>query len=64
MIFRSKAFTGASAGGMCAAISAIQLQDNFEHIADTSLIGTTNRFYESWVNRIDMSELLKIGIPE
>ena len=54
-----EAFTGASAGGMCAAISAILLQDEFEHISDTSKQGTTNRFYESWVNRIDMCELLK-----
>src|ERR1700677_1329943 len=29
-------FSGASAGGMCAAISAILLQDDFEHISDTS----------------------------
>jgi hypothetical protein len=52
-------FTGASAGGMCAAISAILLQDDFEHISDTSKTGTSNRFYESWVNMIDMQELLK-----
>jgi predicted acylesterase/phospholipase RssA len=51
-------FTGASAGGMCAAISAILLQDNFEHISDTSKTGTTNRFYESWVNKIDIQPLL------
>jgi predicted acylesterase/phospholipase RssA len=56
-----EAFTGASAGGMCAAISAILLQDQFEHIADTSQTNTSNRFYESWVNRIDISELLKTG---
>ena len=54
-----EASTGASAGGMCAAISAVLLQDNFEHITDTSRVETTNRFYESWVNRIDLSELLK-----
>ena len=51
-------FSGASAGGMCAAISAILLQDNFEHISDTSKTGTTNRFYESWVNTIDIVPLL------
>jgi len=51
-------FTGASAGGMCAAISAILLQDDFEHISDTSKTGTTNRFYESWVNKIDIEPLL------
>ena len=38
-----EAFTGASAGGMCAAISAILLQDNFQHVPDTSRAGTTNR---------------------
>jgi hypothetical protein len=54
-----EAFSGASAGGMCAAISAMLLQHEFEHISDTSKTNTTNRFYESWVNRIDICELLK-----
>jgi predicted acylesterase/phospholipase RssA len=40
-------FSGASAGGMCAAISAILLQDEFEHVSDTSKTKTSNRFYES-----------------
>jgi predicted acylesterase/phospholipase RssA len=35
-------FTGASAGGMCAAISALMLQQEFEHIHDTSVTGTTS----------------------
>jgi hypothetical protein len=52
-------FSGASAGGMCAAIAALQVQENFEHIHDTSRQGTTNRFYESWVNKIDIRELLQ-----
>jgi predicted acylesterase/phospholipase RssA len=52
-------FSGASAGGMCAAISAVQVQKDFDHIRDTSLTGTNNRFYESWVNRIDIRELLQ-----
>jgi hypothetical protein len=52
-------FSGASAGGMCAAISAVLLQDEFEHISDTSKTKTTNRFYESWVDMIDIRELLK-----
>jgi hypothetical protein len=52
-------FSGASAGGMCAAISAVMLQENFEHIHDTTKYGTTNRFYESWVNMIDINELLQ-----
>jgi predicted acylesterase/phospholipase RssA len=49
---------GASAGGMCAAISAVMLQEDFEHIHDTTKCGTNNRFYESWVNKIDIRELL------
>jgi hypothetical protein len=52
-------FSGASAGGMCAAISAVMLQENFEHIHDTRKYGTTNRLYESWVNKIDINELLQ-----
>jgi Patatin-like phospholipase len=52
-------FSGASAGGMCAAISALLLQEDFEHIHDTSKRGTNNRFYESWVNQIDITGLLK-----
>src|ERR1700679_956103 len=52
-------FTGASAGGMCAAISAISLQQDFEHIQDAGKAGTNNRLFESWVNRIDIQELLK-----
>jgi len=51
--------SGASAGGMCAAISAVMLQEGFDHIHDTSRRNTNNRFYESWVNRIDIKELLK-----
>jgi hypothetical protein len=52
-------FTGASAGGMCAAISAILLQQDFEHIHDAGKSGTNNRLFESWVNRIDIQKLLK-----
>lgn len=57
---RIEAFSGASAGGMCAAISAMLLQDEFEHISDVSKVDTRNRLYESWVNRIDIAELLRI----
>jgi hypothetical protein len=52
-------FSGASAGGMCAAISAILLQDQFDHVSDISKTGTSNRFYESWVNMIDIQPLLQ-----
>jgi predicted acylesterase/phospholipase RssA len=51
--------SGASAGGMCAAIAGTQIQESFDHITDTSQTGTNNRFYESWVNKIDIRELLK-----
>ncbi|WP_446745648.1 patatin-like phospholipase family protein [Silvibacterium acidisoli] len=56
------AFSGASAGGMCAAIAAVMVQGSFQHIrnpADASVQGTTNRFYESWVNKIDIEPLLR-----
>lgn len=51
--------SGASAGGMCAAISASMLQEEFEHIHDPTKAGTTNKLYEAWVNKIDIRELLK-----
>ncbi len=51
--------TGASAGGMCAAISSLMLQEDFEHIHDVGKSNTSNRLYESWVNKIDIRELLK-----
>jgi hypothetical protein len=55
-------FSGASAGGMCAAIAAVMLQGSFEHIRDAasaSLQATTNKFFESWVNKIDIEGLLR-----
>lgn len=57
-------FSGASAGGMCAAIASVMVQGEFEHIHDASPDrvadqGRPNRFYESWVNKIDIRELLK-----
>lgn len=52
-------FSGASAGGMCAAISSVMLHQNFDHIEDTTRQGTSNIFYESWVNKIDISQLLR-----
>jgi hypothetical protein len=54
-------FSGASAGGMCAAISAVMVQTAFEHIHDPAAQPaqpTTNKFYESWVNKIDIEPLL------
>lgn len=55
------AFSGASAGGMCAAIASVMVQGSFQHIrnpADATVQGTNNRFYESWVNKIDIEPLL------
>jgi hypothetical protein len=53
-------FSGASAGGLCAALSAVLLQDDFEHVSDATKQGTSNRFYESWVNKTDIRELLTV----
>ncbi|MBV8630848.1 MAG: hypothetical protein JOZ83_07995 [Silvibacterium sp.] len=47
---------------MCAAIASVMLQGTFEHIRtpeDPSVVNTTNRFYESWVNKIDIQWLLE-----
>lgn len=51
-------FSGASAGGMCAAIASVMVQGDFQHITDPEAKGTDNRFYEAWVNQIDISKLL------
>jgi len=59
---RIDVFSGASAGGMCAAISAVMLQGPFEHIhnpEDPTVKDTTNKFYECWVNKIDIEWLLQ-----
>ncbi len=53
------AFTGASAGGMCAAIAAVMVQGDFAHIKSGDETGTNNTFYEGWVNQIDIREFLK-----
>lgn len=52
-------FTGASAGGMCAAIASVMVQQPFQHIETGDEQDTTNTFYESWVNKIDISRLLE-----
>jgi predicted acylesterase/phospholipase RssA len=52
-------FSGASAGGMCAAISSVMLYQNFQHIHDVNQRNTNNIFYESWVNTIDILPLLE-----
>jgi hypothetical protein len=46
---------------MCAAIASVMVQGDFQHIrnpADPTVKDTTNKFYESWVNRIDIEPLL------
>jgi hypothetical protein len=53
-----EAFSGASAGGMCAAIASVMVQRPFDHVTDPKASGTNNTFYESWVNKIDISGLL------
>ncbi len=55
-------FSGASAGGMCAAIASVMVQAPFDHIRDPfarSKTPSSNRFYESWVNKIDIDPLLQ-----
>lgn len=56
-----EALTGASAGGMCAAIAAVQLKENFPHIRQAAGEGeaTGNRLYDSWVQRINILRLLE-----
>src|SRR5215472_16162674 len=52
--------SGASAGGMCAAISALALQEEFDHVKTTPLPENSpvNRLYDCWVKRIDVEPLL------
>jgi len=51
-------FSGASAGGMCASIASVMVQQPFQHITSGDEQNTTNTFYESWVNKIDIHPLL------
>jgi hypothetical protein len=54
--------SGASAGGMCASIAAVMLQSKFDHISNPAeqnpQTPTTNKFFESWVNKIGIDPLL------
>lgn len=52
--------SGASAGGMCAAISALALQEDFDHVRSIPppLNAAVNRLYDCWVERIDAEPLL------
>lgn len=47
---------------MCSAIAAVMLQGTFDHIhnpENASVKDTSNKFYESWVNKIDIEYLLQ-----
>jgi hypothetical protein len=52
--------TGASAGGMCAAIGSVALKEEFDHVRQTNPPADTplNRLYQSWVRTIDIVPLL------
>src|SRR5499425_1579067 len=53
--------SGASAGGLCAAISAVALQEEFDHVRSIPPAlnaAAVNRLYDCWVQRIDVEPLL------
>jgi hypothetical protein len=52
---------GASAGGMTAAMTAIQINADFEHLGEgrTLSVPARNRLYASWVDEIDINHLLE-----
>lgn len=55
-----KAMSGASAGAIVAAITASSLHSDIIPVVGNPLKPITNKLYESWVQRIDISELLKV----
>ncbi|MGH9612343.1 MAG: hypothetical protein ACRD4P_04615, partial [Bryobacteraceae bacterium] len=65
--------SGASAGGMTSAIAAAALTEEFHPVRSIPLAGqnTANKLHQSWVEKIDISELLsdsdladpKAGVP-
>lgn len=57
---RLNVITGASAGGMTAAISAVSLNAEIDpvHDVDTPPAPDRNRLYDAWVRRVDISALL------
>lgn len=53
-------FSGASAGGMCAAIASALVERPFEHIRTPGEhAGTSNTLYAAWVNQINIMGLLR-----
>jgi hypothetical protein len=62
-----EALTGASAGGMCAAISSVALKEEFDHVRQTNppADARLNRLYQSWVRTIDILPLLgTVDLPD
>ncbi len=55
---RLAVLSGASAGGMTAAITAAALCEPFQPIRQAPAGNLTNRLYRSWVGRIDIEALL------
>ena len=55
--------SGASAGGMTSAIAAAALMEEFHPVRSIPLAGqnTANKLHQSWVEKIDISELLSDG---
>ncbi len=55
-----EALSGASAGGMCAAILLVQLFDEFRHVdrPQSPDEPTGNRLFDAWVNQITLEKLL------
>jgi hypothetical protein len=53
--------SGASAGGMCAAIGSVALQEQFPPVTSANPAGdqSANKLYSSWVERIDIQSLLE-----
>ncbi len=56
-----RVLTGASAGAMTSAIAAVALQSEITPVADVDHPpeGRRNRFYNSWVRRVDATALLR-----
>ncbi|OAI19413.1 hypothetical protein A1359_03725 [Methylomonas lenta] len=62
-------FSGASAGAMTAAIAAAYMGSNqhpvINEVDEKSELGTQNKLFDSWVNRIDIKKLLEAkDLPE
>jgi predicted acylesterase/phospholipase RssA len=54
-----KAISGTSAGGITAAITAASLFDEITPVTHPGEQPVNNKFYEAWVQKIDISEFLK-----